>query len=423
MLDLLANPNTQWVLVGTMLLGITSGVLGSFALLRRQSLLGDAMSHAALPGICIAFIIVGSKEMLPLIIGAGITAYIGTYLIQAFVKHSRIKTDTAIGLVLSVFFGIGIVLLTYINRNATGNQSGLNEFIFGQAAAMVRSDVNLFVIAAIALLTITFLLFKELKIITFDREFAQGLGLPTVFINGLLMTMIVASVVIGLQAVGVVLMAAMLIAPAITAKYWTDRLDVMVILSGVVGGLSGLLGTLISAPISGMPTGPLIIVSSCSLFFLSLIFAPKKGLLTKAIRLMRLRKSTSQNQVMQGMYEFIEETGRNNLTLDDLTRVQPLSGLRLQQTIKRLQKRNWLQSSTQTYQFTDKGIKEAHQITLNQRMLQMYSMHEMQFAHLPMEKNNWDFLSLPNSEQQPLFKLLSKHELFPSVLQERTEDQ
>ncbi|WP_265181996.1 metal ABC transporter permease [Geomicrobium sp. JCM 19055] len=218
------------------MLGITSGVLGSFALLRRQSLLGDAMSHAALPGICIAFIIVGSKEMLPLIIGAGITAYIGTYLIQAFVKHSRIKTDTAIGLVLSVFFGIGIVLLTYINRNATGNQSGLNEFIFGQAAAMVRSDVNLFVIAAIALLTITFLLFKELKIITFDREFAQGLGLPTVFINGLLMTMIVASVVIGLQAVGVVLMAAMLIAPAITAKYWTDRLDVMVILSGVVGG-------------------------------------------------------------------------------------------------------------------------------------------------------------------------------------------
>nr|WP_052364001.1 iron chelate uptake ABC transporter family permease subunit [Geomicrobium sp. JCM 19037] len=142
---------------------------------------------------------------------------------------------------------------------------------------MVRSDVYIFTGAAILLLATTFLLFKELKLITFDREFAEGLGLPATLINGILMTMITASVVIGLQAVGVVLMAAMLIAPAITARYWTNRLSVMIILSGILGGFSGIIGTLVSTQISGMPTGPLIIVSACLLFFLSLFIAPKKG--------------------------------------------------------------------------------------------------------------------------------------------------
>ncbi|GAK11750.1 manganese ABC transporter, inner membrane permease protein SitC [Geomicrobium sp. JCM 19039] len=413
LLDVLLQPNTQWVLLGTMLLGMTSGVLGSFALLRRQSLIGDAMSHAALPGICIAFIIVGSKEMIFLVLGAGITAYFGTFLIQTFVKHSRIKTDTAIGLVLSVFFGIGIVLLTIINRSAGGNQAGLNEFIFGQAAAMVRSDVYIFTGAAILLLATTFLLFKELKLITFDREFAEGLGLPATLINGILMTMITASVVIGLQAVGVVLMAAMLIAPAITARYWTNRLSVMIILSGILGGFSGIIGTLVSTQISGMPTGPLIIVSACLLFFLSLFIAPKKGLITKAIHLYRLKKQTSEAQVMQSLYELHEEEPRA-FTSEEIQDARPITPIMFRRTINSLIRRQWITTKhDNSYQLTSSGQKNGYRITLNNRYLQLYSMYELQFAHLPMEKMNWNFLSLPKEDLQPFDELLKEHDMEP----------
>jgi manganese/zinc/iron transport system permease protein len=263
---MLQDPNVQWVLIGTILLGIASGVLGSFALLRKQSLLGDAMAHAALPGICIAFLLYGAKSMSWFMIGAAISGLIGTYCIQAIIKHSRIKEDTAIGLVLSVFFGFGIVLLTYVQHHGKGNQAGLDSFIFGQAAAIVGTDVQIISVIAFVLIFITFLLFKELKLITFDPQFAQGLGLPVKWLNGLLMTLIVGAVVIGLQAVGVILMAAMLITPAIAARYWTERLDYMVILAGLVGGISGVVGTLLSTLSRGMPTGPLIIMAATILF-------------------------------------------------------------------------------------------------------------------------------------------------------------
>ena len=264
--NMLQDPNVQWVLLGTILLGIASGVIGSFALLRKQSLLGDAMAHAALPGICIAFLIYGAKSMSWFLIGASISGLIGTYCIQAIIKHSRIKEDTAIGLVLSVFFGFGIVLLTYIQQNGSGNQAGLDSFIFGQAAAIVGLDVQIISVIAFVLIFITFILFKELKLITFDPQFAQGIGLPIKWLNGLLMTMIVGAVVIGLQAVGVILMAAMLITPAIAARYWTERLDHMVVLAGMIGGISGVVGTLLSTLSRGMPTGPLIILAATILF-------------------------------------------------------------------------------------------------------------------------------------------------------------
>lgn len=290
MVSIFLDPNTQWVLGGTILLGIAGGVLGSFALLRKQSLIGDAMAHAALPGICLAFLLTGSKSITWLLIGAAVTGLLGAFFIQTIVKYSRIKQDTSIGLVLSVFFGFGIVLLTLITQSGVGNQSGLNTFIFGQAASLVGHDVRVISGVAITLLGITFLLFKEFKLLTFDPQFAQGIGLPVRFLNGLLMVLIVSAVVIGLQAVGVILMAAMLITPAITARYWTDKLEHMVIIAGVLGALSGVLGALLSTLARGLPTGPLIIVAATIMFLFSLIFAPKRGLLTKAIRLYRLRR-------------------------------------------------------------------------------------------------------------------------------------
>ncbi|QQK77054.1 metal ABC transporter permease [Salicibibacter cibarius] len=422
MLEILSYPNVQWVLFATATLGIASGVLGSFALLRRQSLVSDAMSHAALPGICIAFLIVGEKMMGALLLGAGLTAYLGTYCIQTIVYYTRLKTDAAIGLVLSVFFGVGIVLLTFINNLPIGGQAGLNQFIFGQAAAMTSLDVRVISSVAVVLIIITILLFKELKLLVFDREFAQGIGLPTAVLNGLLMTMIVAAVVIGLQAVGVVLMVAMLIAPAITARYWTDRLDFMVILSGFFGAISGILGTMISAPISGMPTGPLIIVAACIVFFVSLIIAPKKGLVVKAYRLQQLRKQTARGQILQSLYELAEKRHQTSgafkaFTREEIQALRPLSERRFQKTLNELKRSGKIDVTGDGYALTTSGRETAHNVTLNNRYMQMYSMHETRFANLQMEKRNWDFLSLPEKERERLHVLLQEHHLEPKLMQ------
>lgn len=300
LVQILADPNTQWVLMGMILLGIVSGVLGSFALLRKQSLVGDAMAHAALPGICLAFMFTGSKSIIWLLLGASLTALLGSYCIQAIVKYTRIKQDTALGLVLSVFFGFGIVLLTLIAQSGAGNQSGLNTFIFGQAASLVGRDVQVISGVALVVLLVTFLFFKEFKLLTFDPAFAQGLGLPVRFLSGLLMLLIVVAVVIGLQAVGVVLMAAMLITPAISARYWTDNLSLMVVIAGGIGALSGISGAILSTFAKGLATGPVIIVAATCIFLFSLLFAPKRGLISKLLRQYQVKKDVAEGACLTG---------------------------------------------------------------------------------------------------------------------------
>ncbi|WP_181347957.1 metal ABC transporter permease [Thalassobacillus sp. CUG 92003] len=279
--SLLHDSNTQWVVLSTMLLGIASGVLGSFALLRKQSLVGDAVAHAALPGICLAFFIIGEKQFLALIIGATVSGLLAMYLIQLITSTTRLKQDAAICLVLSVFFGIGIVLLTKVSQQSSGNKSGLDDFIFGQAASMTGSDVYLMGGTAAVLIVTTFILFKELKLITFDPEFAKGIGLPLGVLETLFSTLLVVTVVIGIQAVGVILMAALLIIPSMAARYWTDSLGVMVWISGLIGAISGVSGTLISTLGLGLATGPLIVVSASCMFVVSLIVAPKRGMIAQ----------------------------------------------------------------------------------------------------------------------------------------------
>ncbi|MGG0716811.1 metal ABC transporter permease [Robertmurraya massiliosenegalensis] len=290
----LTDANTQWVLLGTMLLGISSGVLGSIALLRKQSLMGDAVAHASLPGICITFLLLGEKSLFPLLIGAAISGLLATFCIQAISSYSIIKEDTAIGLVLSVFFGLGIVLLTKVSQSSVGNKSGLNDFIFGQAASLVGSDVKLMAGAAAFLTVITWLIFKELKVLTFDPEFAKGLGLPTKLLNFVFLSLLVSAIVVGIQAVGVILMAAMLITPAISARYWTNSLSRMIIVSGVFGALSGVFGTLLSTLGEGLATGPFIVVTATFIFLISILFAPERGLITKWVKRLRLNKRLQQ---------------------------------------------------------------------------------------------------------------------------------
>lgn len=282
-LSILKDGNTQWVILSTLLLGIASGVMGSFALLRKQSLIGDAVAHSALPGICLAFMIMGEKDFFGLLVGAAVTGLIAAYLIQAVTRTSKIKEDTAICLFLSVFFGLGIVLLTKVAQMPSGNQSGLDHFIFGQAASLVGKDVRLMGGTAFVLILVITVFFKEFKLITFDAQFAKGVGLPVQRLNFLFLSLLVITVIVGIQAVGVILMAALLITPAISARYWTDSLHRMVAIAGVFGGVSGVVGTIISAMGKGLSTGPFIVLTASAIFVISILFAPSKGMISKGM--------------------------------------------------------------------------------------------------------------------------------------------
>ncbi|MBU5210168.1 metal ABC transporter permease [Heyndrickxia oleronia] len=296
------DPNTQWILFGSVLLGISSGVIGCFAYLRKQSLMGDALSHAALPGVCLAFILTGTKSIFFFLIGAMIAGILATMSISFITRYSRIKQDSALGIILTVFFGIGIVLLTQIQHSASGNQSGLDKFLFGLAASMVHSDVYTMAGISLFLIGVSIVFFKEFKLLSFDPGFAKGIGLPTMILDQFIMLLLVIAVVIGIQAVGVVLMAALLITPAVSARYWTEKLHVMIILAGLFGGTSGLIGTIISTWANNLPTGPLIVLSATSIFVVSIVLAPSRGVLAKAMRQKRAKTEIlNQQQLKQAI--------------------------------------------------------------------------------------------------------------------------
>ena len=290
------------VALGSALLGITAGSLGGFALLRRQSLLGDAISHAALPGIAIAFLLTGSKAPLVLIVGAALAGWIGATLITTVTTKTRIKYDSALGIMLSVFFGFGLVLLTFIQRQPNSNQAGLDSFLFGQAAALVERDVLvIFVIGAFVLFLMA-LFWKEFKVLSFDADFLGTLGYPVRWLDHILTSLFVVAIVIGLQTVGVVLMSAMIIAPGAAARQWTDRLGVMICLAGFIGAISGVGGAVASSVAPSLPTGPTIVLIVSVFVFLSLLFAPNRGLVFRKIREWKAGKMLRVDAVLVDLY-------------------------------------------------------------------------------------------------------------------------
>jgi manganese/zinc/iron transport system permease protein len=290
LIELFTDYTLRNVALGSALLGIVSGVLGCFAVLRRQGLLGDALAHAALPGICIAYLLTNSKAPVVLLLGAAVAGWIATILLLQIVKQTRISEDSALGIVLSVFFAFGIVLLTFITKRNDANQSGLDKFLFGQAAALVEENVITMAVLGGIALAIVFVFYKEFKLLAFDAAFAQSLGFSTNVLSVLLTSLIVVAVVIGLQTVGVVLMAAMLIGPAVAARQWTNKLSVMLVLAALFGAASGIGGALISISDAGLPTGPMIILSLTAIVAVSLFFAPERGLVWDAIRRAKQRR-------------------------------------------------------------------------------------------------------------------------------------
>lgn len=279
----------QIVALGTGFLGLLSGVIGSFTTLQKESLLGDALSHAALPGIVIGFMVIGRKEWLFLLGGAALSGLIATGLIQWMNKNGAVQFDNALSLILSSFFGLGLVLMTYLQRIPNADQAGIENFIYGQASSMLLRDVRVLVIASFIGLTLIIIFWKELKLYTFDRKYSKTLGLNNNLIQLLISSIMIVTIILGLESVGVILISALLVGPAVAARQWTNRLSIMVTLAGIFGGVSGVLGTLISSIYTQIPTGPSIVIVTSIITCFSLLFAPKRGLIA-AKRTLELRR-------------------------------------------------------------------------------------------------------------------------------------
>ena len=331
----------QLVLLGSLLIGATSGTLGAFAVLRRRSLLGDALAHAALPGVALAFLWTQSKTLPVLLLGATVSGVVGVLVIEAIVNYTRIKADAALGIVLSVFFGGGIVLLTHIQQSEVGNQSGLDKFLFGQAASIVRSDLYVMCIVSALVMVAVFVFFKEFKGLIFDAEFLSALGFSQRVVDLVLMGLIVLTVMVGLQAVGVILIAAMLITPAAAARFWTDRLHVMVIVSGILGALCGAIGVGLSALAPRIPTGPVMVLVATAAFLVSVLVAPRRGVLARWIRL-RANALRENGQHFLRAYLALQTQDKREVVLADLARELQLPLYRVRRLAKRLVRDGWV---------------------------------------------------------------------------------
>lgn len=288
--SLLADGTLRVVALGAGVLGCVSGALGSYAVLRRQSLVGDAVSHAALPGIVLAFMLSGSKVPLVLMLGAAASGWLATLAVRSIVARSRVRYDAALALMLATFFGLGLLLLTHIQRTAGAAQAGLDRYLFGQAAALLWSDVITMTVLGAAAITACLLLWKELKLVSFDADYGASLGLPMARLDTILTALLVVAIVIGLQTVGVILMSAMLVAPAAAARQWTSRLGPLMVIAGLIGGASGVTGAVLSSVVPRLPTGPTVVLVLTTIVVTSLLVAPARGLIWQRLQLRRHRQ-------------------------------------------------------------------------------------------------------------------------------------
>jgi len=367
----------QLVLLGAVLIGGTSGVLGTFAVLRKRSLLGDALAHAALPGVAIAFMLTESKALPILLTGATLSGVVGVLLIQLIVNHTRIKADAALGIVLSVFFGGGIVLLTHIQQTAVGNQSGLDKFLFGQAASIVASDLYAMACMVFVVMVVVILFFKEFSALIFDPGFLGAIGFAPRWVDLLLMSLIVLTVMVGLQAVGVILVAAMLITPAVSARFWTNDLIKMVFISGLVGCVAGGSGAWISALAPRIPTGPVMVLVATGIFVISALVAPQRGVIA---RLMRHRQNQSRERAqhfLRACVELQELAGQVQTicSLADLSQAMQEPLYRVRRLAKNLSKTGQAILQDDIVELTPKGFEDGLFVLKSHRLWEYYLVY------------------------------------------------
>ena len=376
----LFDPNIRYVVLGTILLTSSAAIVGTFALLKKQALLGDATAHAVFPGICIAFMITGVKSSIYLTLGAFITGWLNLLLINVLTKHSKIKEDVAIALLLSVTFGIGTLLLSIIQKSANAAQLGLNNYLFGKAAALLQEDIIILGILSIIILITIAVFFKEFTLIAFNKSFAESIYLPVSLLEFIFTSLIVLSIVIGIRAVGIVLMAAMLITPAAAARFWTDRLVKMIGLAIAFGAFSGLVGSYISYILPNMPTGPWIVLVITAIAYISFLFAPHKGLLAKILRQYNHQNKIVRENILKLFYEIGEKQSDFflNRTIDELISHRFINLNKLVKHLNFLSKNGFLYGKLGKWRLTGMGKNEGERIIQQHRLWELYLANHLQ---------------------------------------------
>lgn len=388
----LADYNTRVVMLGVTILGMACGVIGCFTLLRKRALVGDAASHATLPGLALAFIIMtvgGDGKSLPgLLLGAALAGLAGMGTVLAIRHATRLKEDAALGVVLSVYFGLGMALLGVIQKMRLGHAAGLESFIYGKTASMLAADAWLIAGMAAIVFLACLLLYKEFVLICFDQEYAGARGYPVRVLDASLMLLIVLAVGAGLQAVGLILMIALLIIPPAAARFWTDHLQKMIVLSAIIGAISGVTGAAISALAPRLPAGALIVLVAGSLFLMSLVFGPARGLLCRGFSLIRLRYETALQHVMRLLYEWEESSGAVGITREDLVHARSWTHSLIRRTVRQARKRGWIMlAEGERIRLTDAGRRKAMRVVRNHRLWEAYLIHYAQVAAHHVDRN------------------------------------
>lgn len=379
--------NTRVVIIGATLLGLAAGLVGTFLLLRKRALLSDTISHATLPGIAIAFIIMtltleDGKNLLGLITGASVFSVIGTTAVMVIQKYTRLKDDAALGIVLSVFFGFGIALMGIATRMSTGNAAGLSSFIYGKTASMLFFDAMLIAMAALGAIIFCVLFFKEFALICFDAEYGATQGWPVNRLDFLMMALVVVVTVIGLQAVGLILVVALLIIPAASARFWTYSLRNMLWLSGLFGALSGLFGSGFSALMANLPAGAVIVLTASAIFLFSMIFGSSRGILRLLSDRMRLKRRIMKENLLRDLYERHEieiqsQPTKQNVAelidVGDLIHQRAWSSRGLRRTIGRLRaSKHIIEDTDRRIGFTKLGVAAAKEVVRKHRLWEAY---------------------------------------------------
>ena len=382
---ILRDYNTRLVVICTILLGCACGLMGGFLLLRKRSLMGDTLSHATLPGVGLSFMLLvalgGDGKSLPILLaGAGITGVIGCAAVLFIREQTRIKDDAAMGIVLSVFFGAGVAILGVIQKMPEGSAAGLESFIYGKTASMVMSDFQILVFITICVITCSLLLFKEFRLLCFDENFAAVLGWPVKFLDILLLALITAVTVAGLQAVGLILIIAFLITPAAAARFWTNQLDRMLMLSALIGAASGWIGASLSAFFPRLPAGAVIVLVAALFFVVSMLIGTERGVMIRFLRQSQLEKRMGRQHLLRALYEILE----GGCATEELNiRTVPFRQIRGRRTWSDRQLRDYIRrayneglveapNKADSILLTETGLVEAKQVTRNHRLWEIY---------------------------------------------------
>lgn len=385
---LLEDYNTRVVLLGTTLLGIAAGTVGNFTLLRKRALMGDALSHATLPGVGLAFVCTtlagGDGKSLPILLsGAAVSGILGLAAIMFIRNATRLKEDAALGIVLSVFFGAGVAVLGVAQQMKTGHAAGLEGFIYGKAASMGVLDAQLIGATGLIAAMVCVLLFKELRLLCFDEAFAASRGYPVVLLDVVLMALVVTVTLVGLQAVGLILMVAMLVIPAAAARFWTERMGVMALISALIGALSALLGAGMSAIFPRLPSGAMIVLVAATGFLLSMLFGPARGIVMRAARHLQMQSKIERHHLLRAIYELLEGLGRSQqleantesppVQLHQLAAMRSWSMRQLNSSIRRAHSQGLLfRDKAGQVRLTQQGFREAEKLTYDHRLWELF---------------------------------------------------